>query len=590
MLALPLFFVLGLGGLALASGHKGSASRSYTVVSGESLWDIASKFSANTRANWLAELFAANPDKTVLVDAPSGRREWIGGTVKGGDVIHLPPEWSTPHVGAYDCSAPTYEDGSPYPPPPGVPVGTAPPRELRPGGKCSVGATMSAGDVVKVTAPALVAVGTIAAAAAIGTSIPIPGIGTAIGAVVGACIALANGYRAEGFHPTPLQAQTIIAVLAAEPELLFTSGHWTRVSAPADLGFPDVNSGAEAVKTTRHLMQLAGGPVGGPLADPHYMQTVYNKWKQHKPSHDTAAKTPAEAEAYLGAMRAHPDVFKDIFLALQFGGSKTFTDQLKALRRMAGEHGPDHSSLAKFGNITVGADPSPYRYGEPVRDTLHGFLHAFHDSITSREDSLSRAGMPLGEWHSFFSDADCALHRGPDEALQPIADRMKWWAQAERFYSSPGYAVGSWEGFFNTPGGTLEYMNKVDGGVDALNTSIREDPKWEGAPYDFKDGWKGFYDMWKAFYQRNTTGFTGGWVARTGADVYDDTVAYEKQLGEWRAKWEALGGKPNTPPLVTSNHSLSVPSLPDAATTKGIGMAFMGAAVLLGVGVFALRR
>jgi hypothetical protein len=147
-----------------------------------------------------------------------------------------------------------------------------------------------------------------------------------------------------------------------------------------------------------------------------------------------------------------------------------------------------------------------------------------------------------------------------------------------------GGETGSWEGFFSTPGGTLEYMRRVDSAVDTLNISMNTDAAWRTAPADFQSGWARFVQDWKAFYKRNE-----GFVARTFADVYDDTKVYEQHLKEWRERWMALGGKPAAAALPEAVHNLPVPTMPSA---KEIGDASLGLAALVAVvaGVYFVSR
>ena len=68
-------------------------------------------------------------------------------------------------------------------------------------------------------------------------------------------------------------------------------------------------------------------------------------------------------------------------------------------------------------------------------------------------------------------------------------------------------------------------------------------------------------------------------MARTFADVYDDTKVYEQHLKAWRERWAKLGGKPIAPPSPEADHNLRSP-LP---TPEGVGSAALGIGVLAAV-------
>jgi hypothetical protein len=107
------------------------------------------------------------------------------------------------------------------------------------------------------------------------------------------------------------------------------------------------------------------------------------------------------------------------------------------------------------------------------------------------------------------------------------------------------------------------------------------DPAWTSAPVDFRTGWVRFVEDWKAFFKRNE-----GFVARTFADVYDDTKVYEQHLQAWRERWAKLGGKPSAPPSPEADHHLSLPlPSPDAIRTTAVGIGVLAA---VAVGIYLL--
>jgi hypothetical protein len=144
--------------------------------------------------------------------------------------------------------------------------------------------------------------------------------------------------------------------------------------------------------------------------------------------------------------------------------------------------------------------------------------------------------------------------------------------------------TGSWEGFFSSPGGTLEYMRRVDREIDTLNVSMTTDPAWRTAPVDFQTGWVRFLQDWKEFFKRNE-----GFVSRTFADVWDDTKVYDQHVREWRERWTQLGGKPSAPASPEADHSLSGPPVP---SPEGIGGAALGVGALVAViaGIYLAGR
>lgn len=341
----------------------------------------------------------------------------------------------------------------------------------------------------------------------------------------------------------------------------------------------------------------------------------------------TPHRRPEEARMILDAIRRWPAPFIKVLQAWgQFGGiADQMQEQVREMRRLAGEDGPDPGGKLQAvfgGDLTVhaphrppfhppappmppagppGAPPGPpgspttlpslpggagplqapgvVGADIPLPDRVRAAIYVLDRQIRSRP-ALIQAGFPVVEWLNFVRVSDPLLRAGDVQEALRRWDTLHRFFLVERFLSQrlPAEAptVGSWEGFLATPGSTLDYMNRVGGAIDALNSSIQGDAKWATAPGDFVFGWTKFHTDWHAFYDKNKD-----WLSRTWASTWDDTAAYEKQLATWRSTWEGLGGRPNVPPLAPAEHMPSAPSLPDSGKTVGIGVMLAAGAVLL---------
>lgn len=130
-------------------------------------------------------------------------------------------------------------------------------------------------------------------------------------------------------------------------------------------------------------------------------------------------------------------------------------------------------------------------------------------------------------------------------------------------------------GIFVTPGDMLDYLNRVNLSAEILNEDVRrsEIMKRDGA---FYWGWNDWLAVWRQFYNDHLP-----WHARLSGSVYDETEVKERELGEWRKKFEARGGKPTAPaPQGPGGGGDKPPTLGD------IGMKLaQGAVVVAGLGV-----
>lgn len=128
------------------------------------------------------------------------------------------------------------------------------------------------------------------------------------------------------------------------------------------------------------------------------------------------------------------------------------------------------------------------------------------------------------------------------------------------------------------PQDALDYMNRVNVAVEIMNEDVRRSGIM-GKDAAFYWGWSDWHSIWWQFYQEHLP-----WHARlNSAAVYDETEVKERELKEWRKRFEAKGGQPTAPPP----QGPGAGDQPGKSPTLGdIGMALaQGAAVVAGLGV-----
>ena len=348
-----------------------TGSATYVVEARDSMDCIARKLGARGRPHWLRELCEANPRKPVRV--VEGRR--LGWTMlRAGEILLVPPAWVPSMAVASDA-------GDPDALKTGIAVATT---------------TASVLGTAATLAPAAAAAAAFAISTAIGTAIPIPVIGTAIGVVVGAFTAAGIGIAAlarDKFKPSPLQAMAYLEFFHLDPALLF-------------LGVDNANTPEKAARLVRYLRLVAGivpnhGPLYNPvsdrscknpylcrvdpdepLTDPKVLAHIYaharRGWAKGARSKDFASyvlpsvRTPTQAKALLAILREHTKTFAGLE---QWSASKhndgPVCDEVRALRRLAGESGPDPVLSALFGDVTVQASPRPHHVAPAHRASAH---------------------------------------------------------------------------------------------------------------------------------------------------------------------------------------------------------------------------
>jgi len=129
-------------------------------------------------------------------------------------------------------------------------------------------------------------------------------------------------------------------------------------------------------------------------------------------------------------------------------------------------------------------------------------------------------------------------------------------------------------GFSVLPQDALDYMNRVKLAVDLLHEDVNRSGivKKDAA---FYWGWNDWRSIWWQFYQEHLP-----WHARLNAwVVYDETAVKERELTEWRHKFEERGGSPTAP-------EPQGPADPGGGTSiADIGMTLArGAIVVAGIG------
>jgi hypothetical protein len=132
-------------------------------------------------------------------------------------------------------------------------------------------------------------------------------------------------------------------------------------------------------------------------------------------------------------------------------------------------------------------------------------------------------------------------------------------------------------GFYVSPQDILDYMNRVNLAADLFNEDVRRSgiQKRDGA---FYWGWNDWLVIWRQFYNEHLP-----WYARLSGSVHDETEVKERELIEWRKKFESLGEKPTSPDPQgpgAGGGSGDDPSLGDIGMTLA-----RGAIVVAGIGV-----
>ena len=219
---------------------------------------------------------------------------------------------------------------------------------------------------------ALAAAGIITATTAALSIVPV--VGTIAGAVIGAVAAISYWAGKDKFHPSPLQAQQLLALLRADPGLLFAGLDKLTVKS----GNPKHPAEELAARLVRYLKLLAGevplhGPLynpvsndscknaylchvdrSDPLTDPAVLRRVKRQVEQHRatPPRITA---PAQAAAVLAVLRTDFVTKNNV---LGWAPVKASLPDLRRevahLRLLAGEKGHD-PVLSKLLGGDVGA-------------------------------------------------------------------------------------------------------------------------------------------------------------------------------------------------------------------------------------------
>ncbi|HSN99564.1 MAG TPA: hypothetical protein VLS89_14820 [Candidatus Nanopelagicales bacterium] len=139
-------------------------------------------------------------------------------------------------------------------------------------------------------------------------------------------------------------------------------------------------------------------------------------------------------------------------------------------------------------------------------------------------------------------------------------------------------------GFIVTPQDMLDYLNRVNLSAELLNEDVRR-TKIATKNAAFYWAWQDWLIVWRQFYNEHLP-----WHARLSGGVYDETEVKERELMEWRQRFEALGEKPTAPPPQGPGGGPSG----GGPTLSDIGMTLArGAVVVAGIGVvayIAMRR
>jgi hypothetical protein len=128
-----------------------------------------------------------------------------------------------------------------------------------------------------------------------------------------------------------------------------------------------------------------------------------------------------------------------------------------------------------------------------------------------------------------------------------------------------------------TPGDTLNYMERVDTEMTSLDRDILA-ADLANQDLGFFAAWKEFFASWKQFFADHSP-----YWARLGANTYNQTEQYEKQLSFWYEEFRKRSGRSTTAPapvVQTVDPSEALAALGKTATA-GV----MTFAAVLGVGI-----
>lgn len=223
------------------------------------------------------------------------------------------------------------------------------------------------------------AAGAAAAGAAGSVFESIPGVGTlahgivtAFGAIVGAIA----GATKDTFHPTATQAAAWLWLFRMYPGLIFSGvdnaiapergvrlvRYFRLVSGEVPLP-PGQNLYNPSNESCDTPYMCASDP-REPLTDRATLDRIFSsKTKTGEyalPGPTGYVKTAAEAQAILALFRKSSDEFRDVLSWSEYPPNKGFVlRRLRALRKLAGESGPDADLAATFGWQAEDVDPGP---------------------------------------------------------------------------------------------------------------------------------------------------------------------------------------------------------------------------------------
>jgi len=227
-----------------------------------------------------------------------------------------------------------------------------------------------------------------AAAAAAEAAVPIPVIGAIVAGLVAAGTAIGEALSAaerDGFKPTQQEAEELLVFFRLDPALAFSgvdnAGEPNRVATlirylrlvsgeikPGQYG----NNGVWDRNSCANPYICQVDPTE-PLTDPKVLEPIYwqlvaNLRKGQSYAAPSMIKTPAQAQATLTFMRKYGQTSMNWS---QLAGAKPqIREEVKALRLLAGEDGPDPALATVLGgDVTVHQPPKgpgPYKPGVQV--------------------------------------------------------------------------------------------------------------------------------------------------------------------------------------------------------------------------------
>lgn len=139
------------------------------------------------------------------------------------------------------------------------------------------------------------------------------------------------------------------------------------------------------------------------------------------------------------------------------------------------------------------------------------------------------------------------------------------------------------------------YIAGVNGDFKAWVANARARGNVTSEEAALATGWGAFVDSWATFYNKYREGTSGifgdAYAMLHTRENKEQAASFLEQAKAWRAKLEAMGGRPSTPavaPSITEGSAYKPPSAPDLAGAVPWYVWAIGGVVVLGAAFFVL--